>query len=150
MFLLNNIHDRNYDRVFPGLRNVRFDLSEVQISNAKNSDWQKITPGSIACVVNSTRKISTFYLIESREPTNEVEDSSRLHVITGVVVGKLPDEPEMTTLLNRYAVRHPELPNNQFSIGFNVADLGDQLDKLKVTAHGQVLTLGELKRKLAR
>ena len=64
MFLLSNINDRRYSEVYIGLRNVAFDMSEIQLRNAKNRDWNEINPGSIVCVVNSTRKISTFRRIE--------------------------------------------------------------------------------------
>jgi hypothetical protein len=57
MFLLNNIHERVYAKIYPDIRHVAFDISDSQIDNAKNQDWTDIEKGSIVCVVNSTRKI---------------------------------------------------------------------------------------------
>jgi hypothetical protein len=146
MFLLNNIHDRPYSRIYPQIKEVVFDISENQLKNVKNSDWHKITKGSIVCIVNSSRKISTFYLIEANTKTDVVDESGNQHVITGVVIAKLQEDKGMTALLNEYRVKHAYLPGNKFSVGFNVADLGDALDALALKTKKGNTTLGELKR----
>jgi hypothetical protein len=150
MFLLSNINDRRYSEVYIGLRNVAFDMSEIQLRNAKNRDWNEINPGSIVCVVNSTRKISTFRRIEERRQTELVDNESGtlLHVIIGPVIGKLPQDLDMTTLLNNHRVDHPYLPRNVFSNGFNVANLGDALDAVMLTSRTGNKTIAELERGL--
>ena len=75
-----------------------------------------------------------------------VEESGHQHVITGSVIAKLPEETGMTALLNRYRVSHPYLPSNKFSVGFNVADLGNALDALPVKGRKGLVPLGELAR----
>jgi hypothetical protein len=147
MFLLNNIYDRPYDKLYPKIPRVVFDISKSQLGNVKNADWGKIGPDSIVCVVNSSRKISTFWRID-RNFEAELDGETELqHVITGMVVAKAPD-PDMTPLLNKFKVSSRYLPKNQFSIGFNVADLGSALDDLEVTVRdGQVarkIKLGSL------
>src|SRR5579859_1502 len=132
MFLLNNIHDRSYSTIYRSIPQVMFDISDAQLKNAKNREWSEITEGSIACVVNSSRKISTFYYIEANKRADAVDESDNLHVLTGPVIGKLPDDTDMTTLLNRYRVSHRYLPRNVFSVGFNVANLKDSLDALSI------------------
>ncbi len=147
MYLLNNIHDRRYCDIYPDLRNVAFDISENQLSNQKNGAWKEIERGCIVCVVNGTRKISTFRRVDARLPTDVIYPShGRLFVITGQVVGKLPQDLDMTTLFNKYHLKHPYLPGNQFSIGFNVGNLGDALDNLVLTTKNGDRTVLELKR----
>jgi hypothetical protein len=66
MFLLINIHDRKYKPLYPGIRDVIFDIPENQLNNIKNHDWQQIKSGGVVGGVNSTRKISTFYVVAGR------------------------------------------------------------------------------------
>lgn len=132
MFLLNNIYDRPYRKIYPDIGNVVFDVTDSQIANAKNRDWMLIRSGSIVCVVNSSRKMSTIFCIDDNRRTDVMDSDGYQHVITGAVVAKIPGDPDMTFLLNKYKVSHPYLPGNKFSIGFNVADLGAALDELVV------------------
>jgi hypothetical protein len=67
-----------------------------------------------------------------------------LDLIGGPVIGKLPHDVDMTTLLTKFGVRHPYLPRNVFSIGFNVANLGKALDALTLKTRNGMKTLGEL------
>jgi hypothetical protein len=146
MFLLNNIHDRRYAEIYQGTRHVAFDLSESQIQHAKNGDWANIAKGSIVCVVNSTRKISTFCRVDEKRASGVVDESGTiLYVIIGSVIGRLPDDIDMTTLLNKYDISHRYLPQNVFSIGFNVASLGEALDDLSLKTKNGMKTLAELK-----
>lgn len=138
MFLLNNTDDRPYGKLYPKLRGVVFDLSKAQLRNVKNADWKKIGPGSIVCVVTSSRKISTFYRIDQNIEAELEGEAEVQHVIIGSVVAKAPNL-DMTPLLNKFNVTSKYLPKNQFSSGFNVADLGSALDELEVTVReGQV------------
>jgi hypothetical protein len=147
MFLLNNTHERVYAKIYPSIRHVAFDISESQLNNVRNRDWVDIVEGSIVCVVNSTRKISTFRRIDGKRSTGVVDESGNLlHVITGPVIGKLPQDVDMTTLLKNYGISHPSLPRNVFSIGFNVANLRVALDALALTTKNGMKTLAELKR----
>jgi hypothetical protein len=145
MFLLNNIHDRKYRPIYPDIPGVIFDISDKQLANVKNHDWNQIEPGNIACVVNSSRKISTFCKVTTRYKTDVVEHDGHLHVVTGVVIAKLHDDIDMTTLLNRFGIKSKYLKGNQFSIGFNVANLRSDLDALIVKIEGdRDSTLGAL------
>lgn len=146
MYILNNIHDRNYRSIYKEIENVIFDISEKQISNTKNSAWNEISVGSIVCVVRSSRKISTFFRVKSKYGIGDTDpDYGETYVLTGEVIAKLTKEADMTTLLNKYDVTHPYLPDNKFSIGFNVANLGNSLDKLAVGVKGgSIKSLREL------
>lgn len=145
MFLLNNIHNRDYDSVYGQIERVRFDLSDAQLRNAKNSDWDLIHEGAIVCVVTSSMKMSTFCRVERKFKTDVPDENGSLqHVIVGPVVAKLKPEDDLTTVLNRFHVSNKYLPGNKFSIGFNVADLGDQLASLGVWDGDRTITIGEL------
>ncbi len=134
MFLFNNIHDRNYHREYPNIPRVIFDISDAQLRNIMNSTpWNEIEAGDICCVVTGMHRMSTFYRVEERRTTTTPDSQGVLqYVITGKVVGIRDEEITMTALLNRYNVEHRYLRNNQFTIGFNVANLGDALGELVV------------------
>lgn len=146
MFLLNNTHDRKYAEVYPGIRNVVFDISERQLRNRMNRDWHQIGSGSIACVIDSSKRVSAFHQIHENRKTNGRDEPGVQYVITGSVIATVsPDQP-LTDLLNAYGVRHEYLPSNKFMRGFNVAHLGTALDDLLVRAlDGSELSLGALK-----
>lgn len=145
MFLLCNVHDRDYRSVYPDISSVIFDISDAQLSNAKNGAWGAIEPGAIVCVVTSSRKVSTFYRVEAKRKTEVKDEAGSLqHVITGPVIGKLPQDQDMTHLLNKHNVVNPYLPGNKFSIGFNVADLGNALDSVELNTNNGRRTIGEL------
>lgn len=139
MFILNNINDRNYKVIYKDINNVIFDISQKQLENTKNKDWFDITQGDIVCIVKSSRKICTFYIVDENKKTDifEPKDGAS-HIITGKVIAKTLKEEEMSSILNRLGVEHPYLPNNKFSIGFNVANLHNQMNDLPVkTKDGQ-------------
>lgn len=151
MFLLNNIHNRDYETIY-NRKDVVFDLSENQLKNINNSAWRDIIKDSIVCVVttniqNQERRIRNFYRIHQNFLSSVVSDNGNgyLHLITGELIARNNDNASMTALLNRYNVRHNLLPNNQFSIGFNVANLGDALNDLPLNTRDGIITLGELK-----
>ena len=145
MYILNNIYDRNYKKEYPDFDNVIFDISEKQLNNAKNKDWKDISKGNIVCVVKSSRKISTFFLVESIKATGIISsENGEAHVITGRVIAKLKKEEGMSSLLNKHNVVHPYLPKNKFGIGLNVANIGNSLDSLSVHVSGGISNLGEV------
>lgn len=144
MFLLNNIYDRPYGKIYPDIENVVFDVSDSQLANAKNQAWKAICSGSVVCVVNSSRRMSTIFRIDGNRRTDVMDSDGYQHVITGAVFAKIPGDPDMTFLLNRYKVIHPYLPRNKFSVGFNVADLGTALDELMVEHKRTKVRLAEL------
>jgi hypothetical protein len=146
MFLLNNTHDRPYATIYPDLKNVVFDISDTQLSNAKNKDWEQIGKDSIVCVVNGTRMISTFYRVEENLKTDIVNENGHQHVIRGTVVAKLPKDEEMRKFLSNAGVKHPSLPRSMFSVGVHIANLSDALDALVVKTKKGVASLGDLKR----
>ncbi|MBZ2169462.1 hypothetical protein [Marinobacter sp. F4216] len=149
MFLLNNIHDRDYKKVYPNISGVIFDLSDSQIANARNSEWHDIKPGAIVCVLRSSRKMSTFFRVSSIRKTEVTDDAGGYqHVLIGDIIGKLPKDIKMTDLLNTRKVNHPYLPDNKLSIGFNVANLGDALSELKIKIKNGTCNLSELEPKI--
>lgn len=146
MFIFNNIHDRKYKKVFSNYENVIFDLSLTQINNVNNVDWGNIKEGDLACVVTSSRKISTIYRVLDIVHCGEIEgEEGDLYVLRGKVVAKFESQLDMTGLLNKFNVVHPKLPANKFSIGFNVANLEHQLDLLQVQVGQVKVSLSELK-----
>jgi hypothetical protein len=144
MFLLNNTGNRHYRPDYPGIKGVIFDLSELQIAHKKNAAWTEIEPGDLACVINGSRNIDTFYRVESRIPTDVGAGPDRLYVITGTMVGKMKDPRAMQTILKRYGVQHPYLSNGQFTIGFNVGNIGNGMDDLEVGTREGNKRLGDL------
>ncbi|MBB1420373.1 hypothetical protein H5200_00335 [Pseudoalteromonas sp. SG43-7] len=146
MFIFNNIHDRKYRKVFSNYENVIFDLSLTQINNANNIDWGNIKEGDLACVVTSSRKVSTIYKVLDIVHCGEVEgEDGDLYLLRGKVAAKFESQLDMTALLNKFKVVHPKLPDNKFSIGFNVANLGDQLDSIQVKVGQAKVSLSELR-----
>ncbi|BCE00011.1 hypothetical protein [Marinicellulosiphila megalodicopiae] len=146
MFLLSNIKDRDYKKLYPTERGVIFDITDKQLKNAKNIAWNDLKEGSIICVVTSTRNVSTFFRVtEVKGAGDATEEAGESFILKGDIVGKLASETSMGALLSRFKVEHKFLPKNKFSIGFNVADLGDALDKLKIRTREESLTVAELK-----
>lgn len=145
MFLLNNAHDRAYATIYPELKNVVFDISDAQLSNARNKDWHAIANGSIVCVVNGTRMVSTFYRIEENLKTDVVDENGHQHVIRGTVVAKLNKDEKMQRFLEQAGVKHSSLPRNNFCVGTHIANLGDALDSLVLRTKKGSASLGELK-----
>lgn len=150
MFLLNNIHNRNYKSIYQNIQNVIFDMSDDQLRNTKNSDWERIHEGSIVCVIkrlenSESTKISRFYRVERKFKTDVPDEYGSLqHVVVGRVVAKLEPGRDMTAILNEFGVFNKYLGHNKFSRGFNVADLRDQLAALLVTDGSRETTIGEL------
>lgn len=144
LFLLNNIDDRKYAKIYPDFPGVVFDLNDEQLARPKNAAWTAITQNSIVCVVNSSRKVSTFYRIDNTLRATPNDGSGEQSVIVGRVAAKI--EPySMPALLNKFNVKHQHLSaHNQFTIGFNVADLGNQLDALEVFVNKMPVRLGSL------
>jgi hypothetical protein len=145
MYILNNIHDRQYRNEHPDISNVVFDISEKQIKNVKNSDWNTIKEGSIVCVIKSSRKISTFFVVDSLTNTATADQKhGEIQVLTGRVIAKLASDENMTTVLNRHGVTHPHLPKNKFGAGLCVANIGNGLDDLPVKIAGGETNLGDV------
>jgi hypothetical protein len=133
MFLLNNIHDRDYKKIYLRIsEEVLFDISDKQLRNKINADWFDIQPNDIVCVINSSRKISRFCRVKGKLQTDVVDLSGNQHVITGIAVGRLPQDFDMTTILNRFQISHPRLRGNTFRIGVNVINLRTALSELEI------------------
>lgn len=146
MFILNNIHDRSYQDVYPEINDVIFDISEKQLSNIKNSSWNEISKGSIVCVVKNTRKLSTIFRVISKYSLNDSDPQyGESHVLIGEAVAKLEKDTDMEILFNKYNIENKYLPNNQFSIGFNVANLGSSLDQVLVKTKKGSSNIAQLK-----
>ena len=151
MFILNNMHGRQHHKIYKtqdGQSRPIFDISDKQIKNIINVEWNELKVGDLACVVLESRKMSTIYKIDSKK--EEQDDNGEIQsVVRGHIVGKFEDENEYIDTLNNCHVTHDRLKNNKFPIGFNIANLGDQLDAVKVNntivpAH----TFGELREKI--
>jgi hypothetical protein len=145
MFILNNMHDRKYGEFYKDIKKVIFDISEKQIENKINQDWNLITEGSVVCVLASSRKISTFYRVENKFKTSIVDQKrGNLNVIVGSVIAKLQNEREMTPLLNKYKVLHGKLPGNKLKIAVNVINLENLLGELNLKTASGFCTLSDL------
>lgn len=152
MFLLNNLHDRPHASIYAKRAAARpfFDISDKQLNNAINSEWLELQPGSIACVVSSSRKMSLLYVVREVAIANNSDtldpQGEGNHVLWGDAVARFSLNLEYPSLLTKYSVTHARLPNNVFSIGFNVANLGSQLDQAEVDKSKQGFrTLGDLR-----
>lgn len=145
MFIFNNIYDRNYKKIYESENDVIFDITEKQLNNAKNCEWGEITVGDIACVVGVSRKVSTFYVItEVKGLGDNDEEYGQTFLLRGELIAKSLKDQDMTTLLQKFDVKHKYLPNNQFSIGFNVGNLRDALGSLEVKTRSGVVSLSSL------
>jgi len=146
MFLLSNIHNKNYKKCYPTESDVIFDISEKQRGNIKNAAWNELREGSIVCVVTGTKKVSTFCKVTGIKGLGDSDsDGGETFLLFGVVIAKLIPESNMGLMLSKFSIKHQYLPNNKFSVGFNVADLGSALDTLQVrTRHGSE-SVGNLK-----
>jgi hypothetical protein len=145
MFILNNINGRKYRSIYPDLKNVIFDMSDKQLSNAKNKDWSSISKGSIVCVIGSSRRISTFCVADEIIETDNIDpEEGASHVLIGRVIAKTMIDEDMSVLLKRFGVSHPHLRGNKFSIGFNVAYLEESFDDLPVKVKNGESTLKEV------
>ncbi len=150
MFLLSNIQDRNYWEDFSDIEGVIFDITDKVLKNRKNKDWFLIKEGSIACVIMSTRKVSTFYRVKEiiEQAVNNAGDEAEKelrYLLVGEVVAKSDDREDVTRLLNKHSVSHPNLPKNKIGVAFKIADIGNGLDEIIIkTAEGSSCKLGEL------
>ena len=145
MYILNNIHNRNYNKEYQDINNVIFDISEKQLTNVKNKDWNDISKGNVVCIVKSSKKISTFFVVDSNIATGIVSpEDGETYVLTGHVIAKLQYDESIFSLFNKHGVSHPYLPNNKFSIGCIVANIGNSLDNLSVKIFSGVATLGDV------
>lgn len=148
MFLLNNLDDREHRKIYPPDDNKSpgvFDLSQKQIDTKINSDCIELRCGSLVCVVTGSYKMSTIFIIDSIDATGKDEGRGEIYVARGKIAAKFHNELSYTKALNKYGVVHPRLPGNKFAIGFNVANLKEQLDEAKVKVGSNLKRLGELK-----
>jgi hypothetical protein len=148
MFILNNIHEKDHRKIYGKLDNKSsaiFDISEKQINQAINSEWNEIQVGDLACIIFGSYKMSTVYRIDSIECAGADDENGKIYVLRGEVVGKIPNPLRYTKMLNKYQVKHEKLKNNKFSIGFNVCNLGLQLDSVEIKTNVSANTIGELK-----
>ncbi len=146
MFLLNNIHDKNYKKCYPTESDVIFDISEKQLGNIKNVAWGELREGSIVCVITSTRKVSTFCKVTAIKGLGDKDaDCGETFLLFGVVIAKLMPESNMGLLFSKFNVKHQYFTNNKFSIGFHVAELGSVLDSLQVKTRSGTKSVIELK-----
>ncbi|QUM81754.1 MULTISPECIES: hypothetical protein [unclassified Moritella] len=146
MFLLNNIHNKNYKKCYPTESDVIFDISEKQLGNVKNAAWKELREGSIVCVVTSTKKVSTFCKVTAIKGLGDNDpDCGETFLLFGVVIAKLMPESNMGLLLSKFSVKHQYLTNSKFSIGSNVVELGTVLDTLEVKTRRGIKSISELK-----
>lgn len=149
MFILNNIHGRDHKGLYPqsgGQGHAIFDITEKQVNSIVNSDWKEMRIDDLVCVVGNSYKISTIYKINTIDAVGLAgEGYGEIILVKGEVVGKPLQDLQYDTLLRRHEVKHERLNNYQFCNGFNVANLGSQLDSLKLKSKVNANTLGELK-----
>jgi hypothetical protein len=144
MYILSNIHDRQHGLIYEkqsGQSPAIFDLSDRQIADARNSDWNDIKIGDLVCVITSNRTFTTVYVVREKLDSGIKDDDGRAFIIRGDIVGRAIDERNYTFMLNKYEVQHIRLPNNQFCNGFNVANLGTKIDALEVRINKRISEL---------
>lgn len=147
MFLINNMHDRNYRNLFPadpGQSPAIFDLSEKQIANAINEDWKDLKPGDMITIITSSKKLSSYFVVREILDSGMEDEDGKTFINRGDLIAKSVNEMDLTYLLNQYGVSHKRLPKHRFSIGFNIANLGNQLDELPVKTRTGQVKLGDL------
>ena len=148
MYLINNMHNREHKKIFPanaGQSPAIFDLSEKQTANSVNSDWHDLKVGDIVAIITSSKKLSTFYVVKEILDAGMEDENGKIFILRGDIIAKLIDEREFTFVLNQHDVSHKRLPNNKFCIGFNIANLGSQLDELQVKVRtGDMIKLGDI------
>ncbi|MGK0271262.1 MAG: hypothetical protein ACI88H_001919 [Cocleimonas sp.] len=145
MIIFNNLKNRDYKLIFSNQDNVIFDLSDKQILHGNNKAWADVKVGGLACVISSSRKVSTIYQITEVNEYGEIpEEEGVISVVVGKVIAKPIKEMDMTALFNKHGVTHDKLPNNSFSMAFNLANIGNQLDQLEVRTSSGACLLGDL------
>ena len=147
MFLINNMNDRDHRNIYPadaGESPAIFDLSEKQIASAVNEDWQDLKPGDIVTIITSSKKLSSFYVVKEILDSGVEDEDGKAYIIRGDLIAKSVDEMDFTYILNQHGVSHKRLPDNKFSIGFNIANLGNQLDELPVKTRNGLMKLKDL------
>jgi len=147
MFLINNKHDRNHKKLFPANNRQSpaiFDMSEKQISNAINSDWYDLKVGSIVAIITKSNKLSSFYAVNEILDSGMEDEDGKTFILRGELIAKSVDERDFTYILNKHNVSHKRLPGNKFSIGFNLANLGNQLDEHLVKTRNGNIKLGDI------
>mgnify|MGYP001816164750 FL=1 len=147
MFLINNMNDRDHRNIYPadaGESPAIFDLSEKQIASAVNEDWQDLKPGDIVTIITSSKKLSSFYVVKEILDSGVEDEDGKAYIIRGYLIAKSVDEMDFTYILNQHGVSHKRLPDNKFSIGFNIANLGNQLDELPVKTRNGLMKLKDL------
>jgi hypothetical protein len=148
MFIFNNIAGKEYQKIY--VRNeeqlpVIFDIFDWKLKREVNSQWNEIKVGDLACIVSSSSNMSRIYKIASIESVKKNEDNEKCLLFRGQVIAQIPEVYRYTLTLNKYGVKHEKLKNNRLPIGFAVANLGSQMDSVKVKTQLVAETLGELK-----
>jgi hypothetical protein len=171
VFIFNNLAvdpvtkaNRNHTILYPGSPVAFFDLSDEQLAWTVNHPWNSMVSGDIACVVSGVRDpktISSFYIVRGISKERNQSDGSLQNVVRGDIAAKLLRDDERmqySTILQRYITNPAAYYLNsscQFNVGFNVANLGAELDKLNVRINKRLrelqgcskesLSIGELK-----
>ncbi|MBW8183254.1 hypothetical protein [Shewanella nanhaiensis] len=98
MIYFNNLQGRDYNSVYnetiksraQGDDPIIFDLDDTQIANAMNHDWQYVTKGQMAMVVQGDKKLnSTVYKITKIERIEDAITQSSGYLVRGAVISKL-------------------------------------------------------------
>jgi predicted HNH restriction endonuclease len=170
MYIFNNAdidpnthQNRNHRELYPEPENppAFFDLSDNQLRLPANRSWIDIKPGDIACVVTGTgrngdpKRINFIYIVRKKENINGA------NIIRGDIVARPIDyRLSYYVILRRYSVtiKNNTLDRNyQFTRGFNVDNLDNQLDELEVqiinrdikellNVRDKTLSIGKLKK----
>lgn len=163
MYIFNNAavdkstkSNRDHVKIYPGNPPAFFDLCHQQIQNKINLAWTTIRIGDMACVVSGTdrkndpKRIDKIYIVE-REPNKTIKNNDA-SVIRGRFIGVSEDKRRYNIVLKEHHVAHRYIAPEKgfFLTGFNVANISNQLDSLKIiTTHespcfGRILTVAEL------
>ena len=135
MIYFNNLQGRNYNRAYGetvkcralGDAPIIFDLYDNQIANVMNEDWQYVTKGQMAMVIQGDKKLNTtVYEITGIERKLDITTNTLGYVVRGAVISKLPVKGSRYNIsFMLQGVTHKRLINGCFQRGVNLISAAD-------------------------
>ncbi|WP_064792437.1 hypothetical protein [Shewanella woodyi] len=135
MIYFNNLQGRDYNSVYnetvksrdQGDDPIIFDLYDTQIANAMNHDWQYVTKGQMAMVVQGDKKLnSTVYKITKIERIEDAITQSSGYLVRGAIISKLPIKGSRYNIsFMLQGVSHKRLTDGCFQRGVNLISAAD-------------------------
>jgi hypothetical protein len=130
MIYFNNLQGRNYNRAYgetikcraEGDDPIIFDLYDNQITNVMNGDWQHVTKGQMAMVIQGDEKLNTtVYKITKVELKIDITTHTQGYVVRGAVISKLPVKGSRYNIsFMLQGITHKRLTDGCFQRGVNL------------------------------